>query len=193
MYDGRMKRLKEIRSRRGFSQRRLAIRAGLSFRTLQMVETGETDPRLSTIAKIATALGAPKEMIHTELDRLLGENPDSVAGISRRIRAEGDDSWKYSLFEFVDEFRRRPGQELVAMPPAPVTSEHISCLLASTVETLCQTAGMEPPWWCAGFGALDSPWFVAGVENLKATALVESPVHFRKRNIFVLANFLMRA
>jgi hypothetical protein len=41
--------------------------------------------------------------------------------------------------------------------------------------------------------ALDSPWFVAGIENLKASALVESPVRFRKRNIFVLANFLERA
>jgi hypothetical protein len=31
------------------------------------------------------------------------------------------------------------------------------------------------------------------VENLKASALVESPVHYRKRKIFVLANFLERA
>ena len=46
---------------------------------------------------------------------------------------------------------------------------------------------------CAGVGALATPWFVAGVENLKALALVESPTHFRKRNIFVLGNFLSRA
>jgi hypothetical protein len=30
------------------------------------------------------------------------------------------------------------------------------------------------------------------VESLKATALVESPAPFRKRNIFVLGNFLSR-
>lgn len=40
---------------------------------------------------------------------------------------------------------------------------------------------------------LPEPWFVAGVENLKATALVESPLPFRRNNIFVLGNFLSRA
>ncbi|NCO37375.1 MAG: hypothetical protein COZ06_23865 [Armatimonadetes bacterium CG_4_10_14_3_um_filter_66_18] len=40
---------------------------------------------------------------------------------------------------------------------------------------------------------LPEPWFVSGIENLKATALVESPTHFRKRRIFVLGNFLERA
>jgi hypothetical protein len=40
---------------------------------------------------------------------------------------------------------------------------------------------------------LPAPWFVAGVENLKASALVESPVQFRRNNVFVLGNFLARA
>jgi hypothetical protein len=40
---------------------------------------------------------------------------------------------------------------------------------------------------------LPDPWFVAGIENLKASALVESPVQFRRNNIFVLGNFLSRA
>ena len=39
---------------------------------------------------------------------------------------------------------------------------------------------------------LDKPWFVSGFENLKSTALIESPLNFRKRNIFVLGNFLTR-
>jgi hypothetical protein len=34
---------------------------------------------------------------------------------------------------------------------------------------------------------------VSGVENLKAMALVESPAWFRRRNVFVLGNFLNRA
>ncbi len=39
---------------------------------------------------------------------------------------------------------------------------------------------------------LKSPWFVSGMENLKATALLESPAEFRANNIFVLGNFLSR-
>ncbi len=63
----------------------------------------------------------------------------------------------------------------------------------STVETVCAEVSLPSPGWCCGVEALDSPWFVAGIENLKASALIESPVRFRKRNIFVLANFLDRA
>ena len=37
------------------------------------------------------------------------------------------------------------------------------------------------------------PWFVSGMENLKAIALAESPLRFRIRKIFVLSNFLSRA
>ncbi len=65
-------------------------------------------------------------------------------------------------------------------------------LLASTVEMLCDEARLEPPEWCAAVPALPEPWFVAGMEGLKVLALAESPVHFRKRNIFVLGNFLSR-
>ena len=49
------------------------------------------------------------------------------------------------------------------------------------------------PQWTAAVGCLDRPWFVSGFESLKASALVESPVPFRSRNVFVLANFLERA
>jgi hypothetical protein len=36
------------------------------------------------------------------------------------------------------------------------------------------------------------PWFVSGMENINAIALVESPLQFRIRKIFVLENFLIR-
>jgi transcriptional regulator with XRE-family HTH domain len=193
MYIDGMKAFRQARDRRGVSQRRLAEQAGVSFRALQMIEAGETDARLSSLMKIAAALGTPGPVVQTELDHLIAEDPDSVVAISRKIRAEGDASWKLWLFELVDAFRRCPTDELVAVPPGRDTSDRIRSLLASTVETLCEERGLHSPWWCAGFGALATPWFVAGVENLKALALVESPTHFRKRNIFVLANFLSRA
>jgi len=53
--------------------------------------------------------------------------------------------------------------------------------------------GQAPPWWANRPLVLAEPWFVSGMENLKATALVESPVQFRRNNVFVLGNFLSRA
>ena len=188
-----MNALKEMRGRRGLSQRKLAKQAGVSFRALQMIEAGQTDMRLSSLEKIASALGTPAGLIQAELDRLLADDPDSVVAVSRKINADGEMSWKLWLFEFVDAFRRSPRNDLVGAPPSPETSIWIRALLASTVEALCAECGLACPWWCGGVGVLRKPWFVAGIENLKATALVESPAYFRKRNIFVLANFLARA
>ena len=188
-----MKAIRQARGRRGLSQRELARQAGVSFRALQMIEAGTSDARLSSVIKIASALGTPGRVVRAELARVIAEDPDSVVAVSRKIRAEGEVSWKLWLFEFVDTFRRRPVAELVAAPPGQDTSDRIRALLASTVETLCEERGLAAPWWCGGVGVLPTPWFVAGMENLKALALVESPVHFRKRNLFVLANFLSRA
>lgn len=41
--------------------------------------------------------------------------------------------------------------------------------------------------------SLPRPWFAGGLKNLKAILLAESPVAFRRRNLFVSANTLSRA
>lgn len=158
-----------------------------------MIESGQTDPRLSSLIKISSALGTPCAAIPTEVGRMIAEDPNAVVSVSRRICAESDSSWKLWLFEFVDAFRRCPSGDLIGTPPVPEASDRVRSLLASTVETLCGERNIPAAWWCGGVGPLASPWFVADVENLKATALVESPAQFRKRNIFVLGNFLARA
>ena len=105
----------------------------------------------------------------------------------------GDGSWELWLFEFVDEFRRNPCRQRIAMEPPAGCNDRLRCLFAATVEALCAERGLEVPAWCATVRPLPVPWFVAGMESLKASALVESPVPFRRRNIFVLGNFLARA
>ncbi len=50
-------KLREIREAQGMSQRRLAGLAGITQAALFRLETGETDPRLSTLRQIAKALG----------------------------------------------------------------------------------------------------------------------------------------
>ena len=53
-------------------------------------------------------------------------------------------------------------------------------------------AGIEVPEWIEQVPAVKDPWFVAGLNNLKAIAIVESPLAFRYRKIFVMENFLFR-
>ena len=99
--------------------------------------------------------------------------------------------WRVPFMDFVDEFRRtKPSVSL--QEPLGSQDERIDALLASTIEYLCVEQGVSVPAWVWNVPACRDPWFVSGVENLKAIALVESPVYFRRRKIFVLENFLDR-
>ncbi len=51
------KRLKQLRSEKGWTQRQLATKAKLSLGYIARLETGHYDPQLSTLRKLAKALG----------------------------------------------------------------------------------------------------------------------------------------
>ena len=187
-----MKAVRTARLREGTSQRDFARRAGLSFRGLQLLEKPGHDARVSSLDKVSGALGLPKGGVPALLGEFLLEDGRSFRSASVRMLADGFDSWTIHLFDAVDAFRRGPDPDLVRLGPVDGIHSRLGALIASTVETVCAEFSLTLPEWCRGVGALDRPWFVAGIENLKASALIESPVRFRKRNIFVLANFLER-
>jgi hypothetical protein len=101
------------------------------------------------------------------------------------------DHWQVYLMEFVDEFRRSRDPKLIGEPFILAGDEN-DALLASTAEALCDELGLEVPKWLANVPACREPYFVSGLENLKAISIVESPLRFRIRKIFVLENFLSR-
>ncbi|HCE58298.1 MAG TPA: DNA-binding protein [Prolixibacteraceae bacterium] len=57
------KRVKELRSRKGLSQEQLAENSGLSLRTIQRIENGETEPRGETLKRLMNALDAAPDDI----------------------------------------------------------------------------------------------------------------------------------
>jgi len=57
-------RIKELRNRKGFSQEELSERTGLSLRTVQRIENGETEPRSDSLKRLAMAFDvSPDEII----------------------------------------------------------------------------------------------------------------------------------
>ena len=52
-----MQKLKFIREQQGLSLRTLAVEAGVHYTSLVRLEAGRYDPRLSTLRKLAGALG----------------------------------------------------------------------------------------------------------------------------------------
>ena len=111
---------------------------------------------------------------------------DAKAGIM-----EDEAHWAVPLMDFVDDFRR-VRNPMALVEPFELTHEKWDALLASTATALCDEAGLEVPDWIWAVPACKDPWFVSGMEDLKAIALVESPLPFRIRKIFVLENFLSR-
>lgn len=58
------KKVKELRTRKGLSQEILAENSGLSLRTIQRIENGESEPRGDSLKRLALALGiTPDEII----------------------------------------------------------------------------------------------------------------------------------
>ena len=51
------KRLRELRAKRGLTQRTLADRSGVSREYIARIELGHHDPTVSTLEKLAKALG----------------------------------------------------------------------------------------------------------------------------------------
>lgn len=99
--------------------------------------------------------------------------------------------WKIALFDFVDDFRYPKDPSAITQPLEP-TDEKLDETLAAVIERLCDEMDLPIPVWLNSIPGCQQPYFVSGLENLKATAIVESPIRFRLRQVFVLENFLSR-
>lgn len=110
---------------------------------------------------------------------------------TKRLFDEDPKWWKIPLMDFVDDFRRRKNPAAIA-EPFLLGDERKDAVLAGVIESLCDEMHFAIPSWLDLVPACCDPYFVSGFENLKAIAIVESPVHFRIRKVFVMENFLFR-
>lgn len=99
--------------------------------------------------------------------------------------------WKIPLLDFVDDFRYHKDLSAIA-DPFVLNDERKDAVLASVIETLCDELGFSIPQWLAKVPSCREPYFMSGYESLKAISLVETPVRFRLRKVFVTENVLHR-
>ena len=115
-----------------------------------------------------------------------------ITAVETKARFKEDPRWwKIPLMDFVDDFRRQKDVAAVKQPFS-LDNERQDAVLASVIETLCDEMNLEVPDWLAAVPPCREPYFMAGMESLKAIAIVESPLRFRIRKIFVMENFLSR-
>ncbi len=70
-----MKRLRQMRTVRGLSLRALGDFSGVHYVSLAKMEAGRLDPRLSSVRRVAKALGVT-------VSELIGEQPTTKGGTS---------------------------------------------------------------------------------------------------------------
>ena len=171
------------------SERNLSKSLGLSRKTLHKALKGDESLRLSTLKQIASFFNQTIKIISYPKDSYPSCTTTST---SFKILKNGFDSWKIHLLDMVDEFRKNKDVRQILLPPDSACPEKIQALISSTIIYLCDEVMLPVPEWATKSKPLKTPWFVSGMESLKATALLESPMGFRSKNIFVQNNFLTR-
>ena len=178
-----------IRSNK-ISERELAEKSGLSRGTIRSILYGNQNYKLNSLIHLLDVLNAKVDVL-TYVD--VGNSDCSTAAVSANILHDGFESWKLHLMNFVDEFRRSKDVRLVMLEPSMKLDRKLAALIASTTIELCHEIGLEIPRWANRNFFLKSPWFISGSDALKPMAILESPLAFRRNNIFVHDNFLFRA
>jgi hypothetical protein len=123
--------------------------------------------------------------------------PRSLAEAVRQHRSGRD--FGVALNEFLDEFYLAAANERQAMlaeDPPFVGDEHLDAYIGAVAEHLARRWRLDhaPKWASDARRFLDWPWFPDGESpKLKRILLMESPIAFRRRQIFAEAEPLRRA
>jgi len=123
--------------------------------------------------------------------------PASLREVAELAKDAEDDRRAFgrAVAEFLDEFYTHPAarQAMIADEPPPV-AKFEDAYLGAVAEHLARRWNLEIPAWVdQPHRFLDRAHFAGGLESLKAILLAESPLAFRKRQIFVEAEPLRRA
>ncbi len=120
--------------------------------------------------------------------------PRSLVDVAK-LTDEAPDAFDQLVAEFLDEFYLHPDrrQSMIAEEPHRLGPLR-DAWLGAVAEHLARRWNLEIPTWVdQPHRFLDRPFFAGGLESLKAILLAESPLAFRKRQIFVEAEPLRRA
>ena len=182
--------LKGLRASKDLSERAVSAKSGISRAIINKLKCSERNCTIKSINELASFFNLDLQ-ITVSADDTLSEF--STVATAYKTERDGFDSWKIHYMDFLDQFRKSNDTRLVLLPPHAGFDFRLKSLLAAIVKYLAQEKQMPCPAWAIKRYFLETPWFVSGVESLKACALAESPQAFRNNNIYVLENFGSRA
>jgi hypothetical protein len=120
--------------------------------------------------------------------------PKKISEIADRA-AGGTQPFDMAVREFLDSWQNlSPDQKKIALADEPILVSQIQdAYLAALAEHLALSEKLvTPPWVENNARFLREPFFAGGLESLKPALLVESPLAFRRRQIFIGTEALSR-
>jgi hypothetical protein len=124
-------------------------------------------------------------------------SPLSLSDVAERT-IDGD-SFGRCLANFLDDFYATPRADALRLGPPELKGiveegEVKDAYLAAVGEELARKYKLPHPAWVYEQGrVLHLPWFASDLQSIRAVLLLESPLGFRSRNLFVSENALSRA
>lgn len=119
--------------------------------------------------------------------RMLETMADAGVRIAAALAA-GEDPW-IPVRDFVDGYRRAQGalrDWLLAPEPGPTGDLRLDAYLAGLAEHFAREDGRDPPGWVEDPSRfLDRSWFREPRPHFWPLALVQSPLPFRRRLVFI--------
>jgi hypothetical protein len=160
----------------------IAKMSGLNKSTVSRYANEEREYSFENYVKINSAV--------IELEKKMLHGRTGVRDASFRVLL-GED-WQIAYFDFIDSFLATKSEHLLTRPVDGLEIKLLA-LISSIVMQLCEEQNINPPEWAKLNLELEEPWFVSKFKSLRALCLIESPVYFKRNNIFVASDFLKRA
>ncbi len=161
----------------------VASHSGLNKSTISRYAHGQRDYSLENFEKVIAAVEA--------IEREQMKGLTSARHATQRV-ANGE-NWQIAYFDFVDSFLLAKNYLLVNQRPVDGLDLKSLALICSIVMQLCEENKVPFPEWAKLSLELDEPWFISKYKSLRAICLVQSPLFFKRNNIFVGNDFLKRA
>ncbi len=123
------------------------------------------------------------------------KRPGTLVEVATEAMA-GEQDFRIALAGFLDTFYMQPAlrQSMIDAEPAITGTALTDAYIGAVGEHLARRWSLRIPTWTDDpRRTLHEPVFAGGIEALKAMLLVQSPLAFRKRMIFVEHEPLRRA
>jgi transcriptional regulator with XRE-family HTH domain len=180
--------LRTVRADAGWSQRELARRSGIAQPSISDIESGDRD---TTVAKLGQILKAADYALIA-----IPSSRPTVADWAVRLASllrQDPGAIEKSLVQIADDLAAVDGATRVALcvtPPAPTKSPAIDAVLAGLVELVLSRDGLPTPEWVfESDRSYGDGWDLVAVPGLRDAARATTPDPFRRRNVFIPADF----